>query len=148
MSVPSSKPTAERLLAWAAAACWLAAWFMPVTDGIAGWEAFEAAILASFRNQYPARGEFAITSVASALTNVVFVLLFLQWARGRDTRPTLFAKIALICVIINLFWLVEMLRSGERSGLLAGYYVWLASFALLVAVGVSRARCVRKSLAQ
>jgi TM2 domain-containing membrane protein YozV len=44
--------------------------------------------------------------------------------------------VALACLLLNLYGLVEMLRAGERTGLLVGYYVWLLAFALLLALGV------------
>lgn len=127
---------AGRLPGWGAAVCWLAAWFLPVIDDYPGWAAFRAALTGPFRENFPTRGEDAIAQLLSALTNVAFVVLFAHWYLGRVTRPALFLKVALACLLLNLYWLVEMLRSGERSGLLAGYYAWLASFALLVAAGV------------
>jgi len=142
-TVPA-KP-AERILAWTAVSCWLAAWFLPVMEGVRGWDAFRMAIAGPFRGQFATRGEVAVTEVVSALTNLVFVLLFVQWLRGQTRRPLLFLKIALICLILDLYWLVEMLRTGERHGLLAGYYVWLAAFGLLVAVGAVSAVSARRT---
>ena len=130
------KLTAGRLPGWGAAACWLASWFLPVIGDHSGWEAFYAALTGPFRENFPTRGEDAIAQLLSALTNVVFAVLFAHWYLGRITRPALFLKVALACLLLNLYWLVEMLRAGERSGLLAGYYAWLAAFALLVAAGV------------
>jgi len=67
---------------------------------------------------------------------VVFVVLFANWQRGQVTRPALFLKVAIACLLLNLYWLVEMLRAGERDALLVGYYVWLAAFALMVTLGI------------
>jgi hypothetical protein len=124
-----------RLIAGLALACWLAAWFLPVLDGYTGWDAFIAALQGPFRPRFPTHGEHAIAQILSALTNVGFVLLFIHWARTRITRPSLFLRLALLCLLINCYWLVEMLRAGEGPGLLVGYYLWLAAFALLVALG-------------
>ena len=129
------QPKIERILAWCALACWLASWFLPVLDDYTGWAAFLAALEGPFRDPFPTRGEDAIAQFLSALTNLAFAALFLHWIRGRVTRPRLFAKLALFCLVLNLYWLVESIRAGESRALLAGYYVWLAAFALLVASG-------------
>ena len=128
------------MLAWCALACWLASWFLPVLDDYTGWAAFRAAIEGPFRDPFPTRGEDAIAQFLSALTNVAFAALFVHWIRGRVTRPWLFTKLALFCLVLNLYWLVESIRAGESRALLAGYYVWLAAFALLVASGAYRVK--------
>lgn len=128
--------TGVRLVAGLAVACWLSAWFLPVLDGYSGWDAFCAALQGPFRRLYPSPGEHGIAQVLSAMTNVAFILLFMFWIRGRVARPTLFLKGTLICLLLNLYWLVEFQRAGEGPDLLIGYYVWLAAFALLVALGV------------
>jgi hypothetical protein len=125
-----------QLLGWSAAACWCVAWFLPVVEGYAGWAAFRAALEAPFRHSVPMRGEDLVPQLLSALTNVVFVVLFANWQRGQVTRPPLFLKVAIACLLLNLYWLVEMLRAGERAALLVGYYVWLAAFALMVTLGI------------
>src|SRR4051812_8051783 len=125
-----------QLVGWSAAGCWLLAWFLPVVDGYSGWAAFRIALEAPFRREFPVRGDDVVPQVLSALTNVVFVVLFANWQRRQVTRPSLFLKIAIACLLLNLYWLVEMLRAGERSALLAGYYVWLAAFALMVTLGI------------
>ena len=124
------------LLAGLALACWLCAWFLPVIEDYSGWEAFYAALQGPFRERFPTRGEDAIAQILSALTNPVFLVLWLTWLGDQVTRPALFMKIALACLLLNLYWLVEFLRAGQGPDLLAGYYVWLAAFALLFALGV------------
>ena len=126
----------KKLIGWSAAVCWCVAWFLPVVEGYAGWAAFRAALEAPFRQDFPVRGDDVVPQILSALTNVVFVVLFANWQRGQVTRPTLFLKVAIACLLLNLYWLVEMLRAGERTALLPGYYVWLAAFALVVALGI------------
>jgi len=133
------------MLAWCALACWLASWFLPVLDDYTGWAAFRAAIEGPFRDPFPTRGEDAIAQFLSALTNVAFAALFLHWIRGRVMRPWLFAKLALFCLVLNLYWLVESIRAGESRALLAGYYAWLAAFALLVASGAFSAVSDRRT---
>jgi hypothetical protein len=124
-----------RLICWSAAGCWLVAWFLPAIEGYPGWAAFRAALAGPFRENFPLRGDDSVPQVLSALTNVVFVVLLVYWQRGLVSRPTLFLKIAIACLLVDLYWLVQMLRAGERSVLLAGYYVWLLAFLLLVALG-------------
>jgi hypothetical protein len=126
---------AEQILGWGAAACWLASWFLPVMNDYAGWEAFRAALEGPFREKFRTPGEDAVPQVLSALTNVVFLVLFAHWLRRVITKPPLFLKVAIACLLLNLYWLVQMLRAGEYAGLLAGYYVWLMAFALLVVLG-------------
>ena len=125
-----------RVLGWTAGACWLASWFLPVIDDYPGWAAFYTVLTGPFREKFPTSGEDAVIHLSSVATNVGFVALFAHWLLRRITRPSMFLKIALACFIANLYWPVEMLRSGERGGLLAGYYTWETSFALLVAIGV------------
>lgn len=122
-------------LGWAAAACWLVSWFLPVVEGYPGWAAFRAALAGPFRETFPVRGDDAVPQLLSALTNVAFVVLLAYWRRGRVSNWTLYLKIALACLLIDLYWLVQMLRAGEYRALLAGYYAWLLAFALLVALG-------------
>ena len=127
---------AEQILGWSAAGCWLASWFLPVMIDCAGWEAFRAALQGPFREKFRTPGEDAVPQVLSALTNVAFVVLFAHWLRRAITRPSLFLKVAIACLLLNLYWVVQMLRAGERDALLVGYYVWLAAFALMVALGI------------
>ena len=74
----------------------------------------------------------AVPSVLSALTNVVFPVLFVLVYRDAVTRPGLFIRVALACFILNLYWIVQLVREGKAHELLVGYYVWLAAFALLI----------------
>lgn len=126
----------EQIVGWGAAICWLAAWFLPVIVDYTGWDAFVAVLTGPFREKFRTPGEDAVPQVLSALTNVAFMVLFAHWLRRAITRPALFLKIAIACVLLNLYWPVQMLRSGEYSGLGAGYYAWLMAFALLMTLGV------------
>jgi len=142
-AVSPSHP-AERLIAWAALACWSAAWFLPVIDDYSGWAAFVTAMGSPFRDG-PLSGEDGIAQFMSGLTNLVFVVLLLRWFLHRLGRPAMFLKIAIACLVLNCYWLVQLLRVGEVSDLLIGYYVWLAAFALLVAVGVLNVVSARRT---
>ena len=128
------KLTGARILAGSALACWTCAWFLPVLGDYSGWDAFDAALQGPFRDRFPTRGEDAIAQLLSALTNVAFVALFMLYLMG-ISRPSLYLKLALLCLLIDLYWLVEAMRAGEGASLLIGYYVWLAAFAQLVALG-------------
>ncbi|HEX6241402.1 MAG TPA: hypothetical protein VFZ61_10930, partial [Polyangiales bacterium] len=98
-----------------------------------------------FRERFPVRGDDAVPQLMSALTNVVFVLQLVYWKRGRVSRWTLFLKISIACLLINLYWLVQMLRAGEHGLLLSGYYAWLLGFAALVAAGALNAVSARRT---
>jgi len=123
-----------RVLAAGAVICWIASWFLPVIENYPGWAAFRAALAGPFTEGYPGRGPDSIPQVLSALTNVAFVNMLYLWQRARVTKPALFLKVALACLLVNLYWPVQMWRSGVRDGLLIGYYVWLAAFVLLLAL--------------
>jgi hypothetical protein len=134
-----------RLIGWGAAACWLISWFLPVVDGYPGWAAFYTALTGPFRSDYPVRGDDSVPQVLSALTNLAFGVLLTQWARDQVSRPSMFLKIAIACLLCNLYWLVSALRAGEPRALLTGYYLWLAAFALLVLLGIIRAVSDRRT---
>jgi hypothetical protein len=133
-----------RAIGWTGAACWLASWFLPVVEGYLGWGAFIETLRGPFRERFPV-GEDAVPHLMSALTNVVFVLLLVYWHLGRVARWTLYLKIAIACLLINLYWLVQLLRAGEAGQLLLGYYAWLLGFAAPVAVGAINAASARRT---
>jgi hypothetical protein len=81
----------------------------------------------------------------SALTNVVFVILFALWATRQSPRPGLFVRFALACFVLNLYWFVSAWRDHSLGDLLAGYYLWLAAFALLLAVAILIAFASRRT---
>ena len=125
-----------RPLAWIAAACFLAAWFLPVASEVPGWMAFRYAFAPVWPYASAAPdSEDAIPQVLSALTNVAFLVMFLQLTLGKVQRPGLYFRVAIACFVLNLYWLVQMLRDGSGRDLWIGYYVWLVAFALLVVVG-------------
>jgi hypothetical protein len=141
-------PTDHRLtqqLGWAALACWLVSWFLPVIDGYPGWAAFRAALMGPFHASSPVPGDDAVPQLLSALTNVAFVALLLNWRRGRVSNWTLYLKIVIACLLIDLYWLVQMLRAGEYRALLAGYYLWLLGFALLAAMAAFNVASARRT---
>jgi hypothetical protein len=125
-----------RGLGWLAAAAFVASWFLPVLDGVPGWMAFRYALapLVPYRDASTITWEDSAPQVMSALTNVVFVILFVLWLLKQSPRPGLFVRITLACFLLNLYWFVKAWRERGLNDLLYGYYLWLAAFALLASV--------------
>ncbi|MBC8027594.1 MAG: hypothetical protein H7Y89_16495 [Steroidobacteraceae bacterium] len=134
-----------RRLTWAAAVSWIAAWFLPVIDDISGWQAFRYAVSSiwAYQGHQSSEVEDAVPHVLSALSNVAFIILAAHVELGRVTRPGTFLRIAIACLMLNLYWVVQLFRDGSADDLQIGYYVWLAAFALLVVSGVSIHRTSR-----
>lgn len=131
---------------WLAAAAFLASWFLPALDGVAGWEAFRFALspLVPYR-QLGSLGDHAVPAVLSAVTNLVFVLLFALWLTGQKVRPGLFVRIAIACFLLDLYWLVQAWRDQDLGSLRIGYFLWLTAFALLLAVAILTAFEARRT---
>jgi hypothetical protein len=135
-------------LGWTAAVAFAASWFLPVLEDVPGWMAFRYALapLVPFRDASNNGWEDAAPQVMSALTNVVFIILFALWALKRAPRPGLFVRIALACFVLNLYWFVSAARDAQGiKDLLFGYYLWVAAFALLLAVAVLTAFASRRT---
>jgi hypothetical protein len=122
-------------------------WFLPVLDDVPGWMAFRYALapLVPFRDAGSTHWEDNAPQVLSALTNVVFVVLFALWASKRSPRPGLFVRIAIACFVLNLYWFVSAARDNSVKDLLFGYYLWVAAFALLLAVAALTAFASRRT---
>jgi hypothetical protein len=136
----------EKLIGWSAAAAFAASWFLPVLEDMPGWAAFRYALapLIPFRNA-GTQGLDSAPQVMSALTNVVFVILFVLWQSNRTVRDGLFVRIAIACFVLDLYWLVTAWRSDSAGDLLIGYYVWLAAFALLLTLAIVIASANRRT---
>jgi hypothetical protein len=118
--------------AWLAAVVTnLLAWFMPVVDDYVGWQAFRVALspLWPFEQFHIPPGSLLVLSVASGVTNVLFLLLaaVLVTQPARRAKPVLW--IAAAATLVNLHWPISM--GAERDELEAGYFIWVCSFALL-----------------
>lgn len=126
-----------RVLVWFAALAFLMSWFLPALEGVPGWAAFRHALspLVPFG---PAAqlGEHSVPAVLSALTNVMFVVLFGLWIARQMFRPGMFVRLALACVLLNLYWLMQAIRDDDLASLRVGYYVWLAAFMLMLAAAI------------
>jgi hypothetical protein len=126
-------------LAWLSAALFTISWFLPVLNDVPGWMAFRYALapLVPYHNADRISWEDSVPQVLSALTNVVFVILFALWLSRQVPRPGMFVRITLACVLLNLYWFVLAWRDPTGlSQLLAGYYVWMLAFILWFAVAV------------
>jgi hypothetical protein len=136
-----------RALGWTAAAAFLASWILPVLPGMRGWEAFRYALapLIPFRDADPRTWEDSAPAALSALTNVVFVLLFVFGVWKSTMRPGLWVRVSIACFILNLYWFVKACRENGLADLLYGYYVWIAAFALLLILSVVAARRTSKT---
>jgi hypothetical protein len=133
-----------RTLLWTAGAAWLVSWFLPVLDHYAGWQAFRA----TFDGHAFAAGdmrpwEHKAAQMLSASTNIVFVAVFTMLVLGRAIRPGLLIRVAVACFVVNLYWFVQLARGGELAALRAGYYVWMAAYALMIATALSIHRTSR-----
>jgi hypothetical protein len=128
-----------RQIARTAALLWLVSWLLPAFDGIMGWQAFRYALssLWPYHGHQSNEVDDAIPHVLSAFTNVVFIILAAHVELGRVTRAGLFLRVAIACFLLNIYWLVQLVRDDSAGALEVGYYAWLAAFALLVVSGVS-----------
>jgi len=137
--VPGTDQTKlTNLLAWTAGAAFAASWFLPVLPDVPGWMAFRYALapLVPFSDAGDLAWDDSIPQVLSALTNLVFVILFVLWVTRQNVRPGLLVRLTLACFVLNLYWFVRAWREHGINDLLIGYYVWEAAFALLLGVAV------------
>jgi hypothetical protein len=123
---------------WTAAALFTASWFLPALEQVPGWMAFRYALSppVPYGEMHGPGEDDSIPQVMSALTNVVFVILFTLWAVKQSLRPGLFIRIALACFLLNLYWPVQAWRGNALHDLRLGYYLWLASFLLLTVLAL------------
>jgi hypothetical protein len=118
------------------------AWFIPVarlrSDSwgldrvpMTGWQAF-ATSLVPFDVVARISGSdrlFGVLSLASALTNMMFIVALAILLHGGDRVPRTWRRVEAavwVCFGLNGWWL-----AAGVSHLLAGYYLWFGSFALL-----------------
>jgi len=121
----------KTVLLVAAACAFVLGWVLPVLDDYRGWQAFRVALspvwpYESFRVQ---SWYSAALTVASGLTNAVFVVVFLDIVVWRRASTRVLGWVLIAATMLNLHWLA---RAGEDFvDLRVGYYVWLVSFPLL-----------------
>ncbi len=109
------------------------AWFLPVhqygktlPDALPGWEACLTALSPAWETVNPAQWYGAALSVASALTNLLVVILVFAWrSRGKNVIPVMGCA-CMIAFGLNAQWFLD-----HRAGLRIGYYLWWLSFGVL-----------------
>lgn len=106
-------------------------WVGPVVDDNLGWQAFRVALspLWPYEQFRIEPGVLLVLSVASALTNVLFVILAALLALGAERRAKAVLWTAAGATLLNLHWPISM--GEQRVQLENGYFVWVCSFALL-----------------
>jgi hypothetical protein len=118
-------------------------WFGPVVHDDRGWQAFRVALspLWPYQDFRIEPGLLLVLSVASALTNVLFVALAAVLALQGERRARIVLWAAAGATLLNLHWPISM---GEESARLEnGYFIWVCSFALLALaafLAIDRAR--------
>ncbi len=109
------------------------AWFLPVHEygkalpqALPGWDAFLVALSPDWHKEDLAHSYAAALSVASALTNLLPVVLLLVWLRRSETLIQLTGWACIVSLGLNAQWFLN-----DWSGLRTGYYLWWLSFGVL-----------------
>jgi hypothetical protein len=127
--------TRARVLLIAALVAHALGWILPVIDDYRGVHAFRVALspIWPYEQFHIPSGRLVYLSVVSALTNVVFAIVAIAaavGAVGSRARQRLAVWIVGAAALLNLHWPLSM--GDSASGLRAGYFVWIASFVLLL----------------
>jgi hypothetical protein len=106
-------------------------WLLPVIDDYRGWQAFRVALspLWPFEQFRIASGLLLVLSVASALTNLLFVVLAVLLVLRDQAQAKVVLFAAAGATLLNLHWPISM--GDQRVELMSGYFIWVSSFALL-----------------
>jgi hypothetical protein len=135
--------SASRVMLVAAVVANVLGWLLPVVDDYLGWQAFRVALspLWPFEQFRIQPGLLLVLSVASGLTNLLFVVLAAVLAtQAARARVVLWAAAA--ATLLNLHWPLSM--GEQRVELEAGYFVWVSSFALLALAAFLIVRPLRR----
>jgi hypothetical protein len=134
----------SRVALLAAVAANVLGWLLPVVDDYRGWQAFRVALspLWPFEQFRIEPGLLLVLSVASALTNLLFVALTAVLVLGVETRARLVLWVAAGATLLDLHWPISM--GAERAELEVGYFIWVSSFALLALAAFLAARPLRR----
>ena len=129
-----------------AAAVFLLSWFVPVIEGgatladgvLPGWQAFRLAMapIWSYEGLSGGDGLWDVISVASGLTNLLFVLGTACVLASGTRRGRRLALALVTATAVNGVWLTMPDAAGT---LRVGYWLWLAAFALLATGAVASA---------
>jgi hypothetical protein len=108
------------------------AWFVPVHKNgsntrVPGWEAFTLALEIPAKDN-PYLSTNGILMRASACTNFLMLLAVFLVVSRPGQKPASWLPVSFdVATFLNLWWL----KGGEISDLRIGYWLWLASFALM-----------------
>lgn len=127
--------TRTRVLLIAAIVAHVLGWSLPVIRDYRGVHAFRVALspIWPYEQFHIPSGRLVYLSVASATTNVVFALVAIAALVGAvqsRARERVAVWIVGAAALLNLHWPISM--GDNASGLRAGYFVWIASFVLLL----------------
>jgi hypothetical protein len=131
MSLPGARTVA---IVGAAALAHALGWYLPVIQDYRGWQAFRVAFspVWPFQEFKIEPGGFLLLSVASAATNLLFVVLAVALVTGfaaTRRRALGLLWVAVAATLLDLHW--PLTTRGAPVTLASGYFVWVASFALL-----------------
>jgi hypothetical protein len=117
-------------------------WVLNAAMDVRGWQAFVLALspLWSPGDFADEPAWFLILTVASALTNVLFIALAVLLLRGGSAKVALWAAAA--ATLLNLHWVVTL--EADRRYLASGYFIWVCSFALLALAAFLALRPARR----
>jgi hypothetical protein len=127
--------TRSRWLLLAAVIAHALGWVLPVMDEYRGVHAFRVALspIWPYQQFHIPAGKLVVLSVASAATNLVFIVLAIAEGAGAvSTRARQRIAVWVIgaVTLLNLHWPLSM--GDSATDLRVGYYVWIASFVLLL----------------
>lgn len=135
----------RRVLPLIAIATFAVSWFVPVhragakigAGELPGGQAFRLALsrITEIPESTPDQLPWAVLAPASALTNFFFVIAAIALLRGPGRPHRIVKWGSLLCVPLNMFWLV---LGNDRGDLLLGYYLWMVSFVLLAVAAFGR----------
>lgn len=116
----------------AAATANVSGWALPVIDEYRGWQAFRVALspIWPYEKFHIPETYLVILSVASAFTNALFWVVAIVLLRGPSPqRARVCLWLAAGATLLDLHWQTTLRENA--ADLRAGYFVWVASFALL-----------------
>lgn len=128
-------------LTCAAVAAHALSWILPVIDDYRGWQAFRVALTPIVPYETFSSGRIwyeGVLSVASGLTNLMFVAALVALATARPSWLRASAWGLIVAAVLNLYWFAMM--GDDRGELQIGYYLWVGSFPLLAGAAHLKAR--------
>lgn len=126
---------------------YVVAWFLPVVDGgttlakggLPGWEALRLALWPIWNRDAGIESWGALIGVLSGLTNGWFLASVLALTVWPVKSKRLLVWGSLLAALINAQWFA-LSDAADRADFRIGYYVWLASFAVLACAAHSKSK--------